>query len=117
MPGLNLSGLHIVLDCAHGATYHIAPELFASLGARVDAIGVQPDGLNINRDCGATHPAALQAAVHEHRADIGIAFDGDGDRVQMVDAQGVLADGDDLLSCLRATAKRVAYCADPSSAR
>jgi phosphoglucosamine mutase len=100
VPGLNLSGLHIVLDCAHGATYHIAPELFASLGARVDAIGVTPDGLNINRDCGATHPAALQAAVREHGADIGIAFDGDGDRVQMVDAQGVLADGDDLLYVL-----------------
>ncbi len=100
VPGLNLSGLHIVLDCAHGATYHIAPELFASLGARIEAIGVTPDGLNINRDCGATHPAALQTAVREHRADIGIAFDGDGDRVQMVDEHGALADGDDLLYVL-----------------
>ena len=100
VPGLDLSGLSIVLDCAHGATYHIAPKLFADLGARVHAIGVEPDGLNINRDCGATHPAALQAAVIEHRADLGIAFDGDGDRLQMVDHEGTLADGDDLLYVL-----------------
>ena len=100
VPGLDLSGLSIVLDCAHGATYHIAPKLFAELGAQVHAIGVEPDGLNINRDCGATHPAALQAAVLEHRADLGIAFDGDGDRLQMVDHTGMLADGDDLLYVL-----------------
>ncbi len=100
VPGLDLSGMRIVLDCAHGATYHIAPDLFASLGAEVHAIGVQPDGLNINRDCGATHPAALQAAVLEHRAHLGIAFDGDGDRLQMVDEHGTLADGDDLLYVL-----------------
>ena len=100
--GLDLSGMHIVLDCAHGATYQIAPKVFAELGARVDAIGVQPDGLNINRDCGATHPAALRAAVLQHGADIGIAFDGDGDRVQMVDQTGALADGDDLLYILTA---------------
>ncbi len=102
VPSLDLSGLHIVLDCAHGATYQIAPKIFADLGARVHAIGVQPDGLNINRDCGATHPAALQAAVCEHGADLGIAFDGDGDRVQMVDHTGALADGDDLLYILTA---------------
>jgi phosphoglucosamine mutase len=100
VPGLDLSGLHIVLDCAHGATYHIAPKLFADLGAQIHAIGVEPDGLNINRDCGATHPAALQAAVLEQRADLGIAFDGDGDRLQMVDHTGMLADGDDLLYVL-----------------
>jgi phosphoglucosamine mutase len=100
VPGMNLSGLHIVLDCAHGATYQIAPKLFAELGARVDAIGIEPDGLNINRDCGATHPAALQAVVRASGADLGIAFDGDGDRVQMVDADGRLADGDDLLYIL-----------------
>jgi phosphoglucosamine mutase len=100
VPGLDLSGLRIVLDCAHGATYQIAPKLFAELGAQVHAIGVQPDGLNINRDCGATHPAALQAAVLERGADLGIAFDGDGDRVQMVDHTGALADGDDLLYVL-----------------
>ena len=98
--GLDLTGLRIVLDCAHGATYNIAPKLFADMGAQVQAIGVQPDGLNINRDCGATHPAALQAAVLEQRADIGIAFDGDGDRVQMVDHTGALVDGDDLLYVL-----------------
>jgi phosphoglucosamine mutase len=100
VPGLDLSGMRIVLDCAHGATYHIAPELFSSLGAQVHAIGVQPDGLNINRDCGATHPEALQAAVKAHNAHLGIAFDGDGDRLQMVDEHGALADGDDLLYVL-----------------
>lgn len=98
--GLDLSGLNIVLDCAHGATYNIAPKVFSRLGANVHAIGVQPDGLNINRDCGATHPAALQAEVRARGADVGIAFDGDGDRVQMVDADGALADGDDLLYIL-----------------
>ena len=100
VPGLDLRGLHLVLDCAHGATYQIAPKLFAELGAQVSAIGVEPDGMNINRDCGATHPAALQAAVRERGADLGIAFDGDGDRVQMVDHEGNLADGDDLLYIL-----------------
>jgi phosphoglucosamine mutase len=100
VPGLDLSGLRIVLDCANGATYHIAPDLFTALGADVRAIGVKPDGLNINRDCGATHPQALQAAVLEHRAHVGIAFDGDGDRLQMVDEHGLLADGDDLLYVL-----------------
>jgi phosphoglucosamine mutase len=100
VPGLDLSGLRIVIDCANGATYHIAPDLFTALGADVRAIGVKPDGLNINRDCGATHPQTLQAAVLEHHADVGIAFDGDGDRLQMVDEHGALADGDDLLYVL-----------------
>ena len=101
VPNLDLKGMRIVLDCAHGATYHIAPELFETLGADVvHAIGVQPDGININRECGATHPEALQSAVVEHGAHIGIAFDGDGDRVQMVDDTGELADGDDLLYIL-----------------
>ncbi|MDE1884880.1 MAG: phosphoglucosamine mutase [Xanthomonadaceae bacterium] len=100
VPDLQLHDLRIVLDCAHGATYQIAPKLFAELGAEVHAIGVQPDGENINRDCGATHIAALQAAVRERGADLGIAFDGDGDRVQMVDAGGALVDGDDLLYIL-----------------
>jgi len=100
VPGLDLRGLRVVLDCAHGATYHIAPGVFAELGADVHAIGVQPDGLNINKDCGATHTQALQASVRERGADIGIAFDGDGDRVQMVDHEGRLADGDDLLYIL-----------------
>ena len=105
VPGIDLRGKKIVLDCAHGATYHIAPKLFADLGADVTAIGVQPDGLNINRDCGATHLAALQAAVREHTADLGIAFDGDGDRLQLVDAEGAIADGDDLLFVLASDRK------------
>jgi phosphoglucosamine mutase len=99
-PGLDLRGLRVVLDCAHGATYHIAPGVFTDLGADVYAIGVDPDGLNINQDCGATHVQALQATVRERGADLGIAFDGDGDRVQMIDHEGRLADGDDLLYIL-----------------
>jgi phosphoglucosamine mutase len=97
---LNLRGLSIVLDCAHGATYQVAPTVFSELGARVEAIGVQPDGLNINREVGSTHPQALARAVVERGADLGIAFDGDGDRVQMVDRHGTLVDGDQLLYVL-----------------
>ena len=94
---LDLRGLKIVLDCAHGATYHVAPPVFHELGAEVIAIGNKPNGLNINLDAGSTHPQALQAAVVEHKADLGIAFDGDGDRVMMVDGAGNLLDGDQLL--------------------
>lgn len=94
---LDLRGMKIVLDCAHGATYHVAPPVFHELGAEVIAIGNHPDGLNINHDVGSTHPQALQKAVVEHQADLGIAFDGDGDRVMMVDAKGNLLDGDQLL--------------------
>lgn len=94
---MDLRGLKIVLDCAHGATYHVAPPVFHELGAEVIAIGNQPNGLNINLDVGSTHPQALQKAVVEHQADMGIAFDGDGDRVMMVDAEGRLLDGDQLL--------------------
>ncbi|MBO9662470.1 phosphoglucosamine mutase [Dokdonella sp.] len=97
---LDLHGLSVVLDCAHGATYQIAPTVFAELGAKVAAIGVQPDGLNINRDCGSTHPQTLAQAVLAARADLGIAFDGDGDRVQMIDRHGALIDGDQLLYVL-----------------
>ena len=97
---LSLRGLKIVLDCAHGATYQIAPQVFAELGATVSAIGNQPDGLNINRDVGSTHPQALARAVVADGADLGIAFDGDGDRVQMVDRHGELVDGDQLLYLL-----------------
>ena len=104
-PGLDLRGLRLVLDCAHGATYQIAPGIFADLGADVSAIGVNPDGLNINHECGATHTQALQAAVRERGADLGIAFDGDGDRVQTVDHEGRLPDGDDLLYILARDAK------------
>ena len=94
---LDLRGLKIVLDCAHGATYHVAPNVFHELGAEIIAIGNKPDGLNINEQVGSTHPQALQKAVLEHQADLGIAFDGDGDRVMMVDANGELLDGDQLL--------------------
>jgi phosphoglucosamine mutase len=94
---LDLRGLKIVLDCAHGATYHVAPDVFHELGAEIIAIGNKPDGLNINEQVGSTHPQALQKAVVEHQADLGIAFDGDGDRVMMVDAGGNLLDGDQLL--------------------
>jgi phosphoglucosamine mutase len=95
--GLSLSGLKVVVDCAHGATYNVAPSVFEELGADVVAIGVEPDGLNINRDCGSTHPQHLQKTVLEHQADVGIALDGDGDRVIMVDHRGELVDGDELL--------------------
>ncbi|MGY3038666.1 phosphoglucosamine mutase [Rhodanobacter sp. TND4EL1] len=96
----SLRGLKLVLDCAHGATYQVAPKVFAELGAEVIAIGDKPDGFNINRDVGSTHPQALQQAVVAHGADLGIAFDGDGDRVQLVDRDGGLADGDDILYVL-----------------
>ena len=94
---LSLHGLTIVLDCAHGATYHIAPSVFRELGAEVSVIGGSPDGLNINHQVGSTHPAALRAAVIQQGADLGIAFDGDGDRVLLVDSDGREVDGDDIL--------------------
>jgi phosphoglucosamine mutase len=92
-----LSGMKLVLDCAHGATYQVAPRVFSELGAVVDGIGIEPDGLNINRGVGSTHPEGLMSRVRETGADLGIAFDGDGDRVLMVDAQGRLVDGDGLI--------------------
>ncbi len=95
--GRDLAGLKIVVDCAHGATYHVAPAVFDELGARVTAIGVEPDGLNINDGVGSTHPETLQRRVVEEGADLGIALDGDGDRVLMVDGDGTLLDGDELL--------------------
>ncbi|MGE5624563.1 MAG: phosphoglucosamine mutase [Bacillota bacterium] len=95
--GLKLAGLKIVLDCAHGATYKVAPAVFDDLGAKLTCIGISPDGLNINRDVGSTHPQALQEKVRELGADFGIAFDGDGDRVMMVDHKGTVVDGDELL--------------------
>jgi phosphoglucosamine mutase len=96
----DLRGLKLALDCAHGATYDIAPRLFAELGAEVSAIGVKPDGLNINDGVGSTHIDALCRHVIESGADLGIAFDGDGDRLQMVDREGRALDGDDLLYIL-----------------
>ena len=93
----NFSGLKIVLDCAHGATYKVAPSVFRELGAQVVVLSAQPDGLNINENCGSTHMGQLQAAVVAEGADLGIAFDGDGDRVLMVDHTGAVVDGDELL--------------------
>jgi len=94
---LDLRGLKIVVDCANGATYHVAPPVFHELGAEVISIANQPNGLNINADSGTTHPQALCKAVVDYQADLGIAFDGDGDRVMMVDSAGNLLDGDQLL--------------------
>jgi phosphoglucosamine mutase len=94
---LTLKGLKIVIDAAHGAAYHVAPDVLHELGAEVCRIGCNPNGMNINDGVGATAPAALVHAVSQHRADFGIALDGDADRVQMVDAQGRLYNGDELL--------------------
>jgi phosphoglucosamine mutase len=94
---LSLNGIKVAIDCANGATYDVAPNVFDELGADVVAIGVEPDGLNINRDCGSTHPGRLQQTVLQQQADVGIALDGDGDRIIMVDHRGELVDGDELL--------------------
>ncbi|MNQ12326.1 Phosphoglucosamine mutase [compost metagenome] len=93
----DFAGLKIVLDCANGAAYKVAPSVFRELGAEVSVLSAQPDGLNINDGCGSTHVEALQAAVVARQADLGIAFDGDADRVLMVDHTGALVDGDELL--------------------
>lgn len=95
--GLQLSGLKIVVDCADGATYHVAPRVFSELGAEVISIGVNPDGLNINEFSGATKPELLRKNVLAEEADLGIALDGDGDRLILVDRHGVVRDGDDIL--------------------
>ncbi len=94
---LSLGTLKVVVDCAHGATYHIAPNVFRELGAQVIAMGCEPDGLNINEEVGATDVRALQARVLAEKADLGIAYDGDGDRVIMVDHEGNKVDGDQIL--------------------
>ena len=94
---LHLNGLKVVVDCANGATYAVAPKVFSELGAEVTAIGADPDGTNINDHMGSTHPQTVAATVLETGADVGVAFDGDGDRVVMVDASGRVYDGDDLL--------------------
>ena len=95
--GTRLHGMKIVLDCANGATYHIAPAVFDELGATVILMNTQPDGFNINHECGSLHPELLRNRVLEESADVGIAFDGDGDRLVMVDHQGDILDGDELL--------------------
>jgi phosphoglucosamine mutase len=94
---MDLRGMRIVVDCANGAGYHIAPHVFHELGADVIAIGNEPNGMNINKECGATHTDALSRAVRKHRADVGIALDGDGDRLMMADASGQVMDGDKLI--------------------
>ncbi|MEE8243820.1 MAG: phosphoglucosamine mutase, partial [Pseudomonadales bacterium] len=95
--GLRLRGLRIVLDCAHGATYHVAPGVFEELGADITVVGAEPDGVNINDGYGSTSPGRLVQEVKARQADVGIAFDGDGDRVLMVDHLGEIVDGDELL--------------------
>ncbi|MCZ6640681.1 MAG: phosphoglucosamine mutase [Gammaproteobacteria bacterium] len=95
--GFRLNGLKVVLDCANGATYHVAPRVFEELGADIDLIGGSPNGVNINDDCGSTHPDRIAEKVVAVGADLGIAFDGDGDRVIMVDEAGEVVDGDELL--------------------
>ena len=94
---LDFKNLRIVIDCAHGATYHIAPHVFSEVGAEVVTVGAEPDGLNINEECGATKPGFLAEKVIEFRADLGIALDGDGDRLIMVDHKGEIVDGDELI--------------------
>jgi phosphoglucosamine mutase len=95
--GYDFKGLKIVLDCANGATYHVAPPVFSEIGAHVITLSCEPNGLNINDSCGSTKPKNLIAAVLQHKADLGIAFDGDGDRVLMVDHKGEVVDGDELI--------------------
>ncbi|MEB6223816.1 phosphoglucosamine mutase [Pantoea anthophila] len=103
---LNLNGLKIVVDCANGATYHIAPNVLRELGATVIAIGVQPDGMNINKECGATDLKLLQQRVLAEKADIGLAYDGDGDRIMMIDHLGDKVDGDQILYIIAREALR-----------
>lgn len=103
---MELTGLRIVVDTAHGAAYHIAPSVFAELGAEVIAIGNEPDGVNINVKVGSTYPETLQQAVMQHRADLGIALDGDADRLLMVDHKGEIVDGDELLFIIAMAQKK-----------
>ena len=99
-PDVSFEALRIVLDCANGACYKVSPSVFRELGAEVIQIGTQPDGYNINSDCGSTYPERAQQEVIKHRADFGIALDGDGDRVVMIDKQGNILDGDDIMYIL-----------------
>lgn len=100
---LSLTGLRVVVDCGNGAAYRVAPEALWELGAEVIRLGTEPDGFNINRDCGSTSPAALQKKVHEVRADVGIALDGDADRVIIVDEKAQIVDGDQLMAVVAET--------------
>lgn len=110
---LSLEGLRVVIDCANGAAYQVAPDALWELGAEVIKVGVSPDGFNINKDCGSTEPAALAAKVREMRADIGIALDGDADRVLIVDEQGHIVDGDQLMAVIAASWKEDGRLAKP----
>jgi phosphoglucosamine mutase len=107
-PRMNLEGMDIVVDCANGAAYHVAPLVLTELGANVFAIANEPDGFNLNHECGSTHPTLLQKTVVERGADLGIALDGDGDRVIMVDHNGQIVDGDQLLYIIAMQRKRSA---------
>ncbi len=107
---LNLQGLRVVFDGAHGAGYRVGPKILSHLGAEVIAIGCQPNGVNINANCGSTHTADLQAAVLAEKSDLGIAVDGDGDRLLLVDHNGVLVDGDEIVCLLAVAAKRAGEC-------
>jgi phosphoglucosamine mutase len=105
--GLSLSGMRVVIDCANGAAYKVAPEALYELGAEVIPVGVSPNGFNINEECGSTHPAAMQKLVKEYRADIGIALDGDADRLVICDEKGRVVDGDQIMALIAdAWAKR-----------
>lgn len=106
----SLRGMNIVVDCAHGATYHVAPAVFEELGANVITLGAEPDGLNINKNVGSTSPEALREKVLEEKADLGIAFDGDGDRLIFVDAKGEVIDGDEILYIIARDQLRTAGC-------
>src|SRR6266568_2398583 len=110
---LDIGGLRVVVDCANGATYRVAPAALWELGAEVIAIGVEPDGFNINKECGSVAPEALCQKVREMRADIGIALDGDADRVVLVDEKGHLVDGDQLLSVVAESWKEDGRLAQP----
>lgn len=106
MDGTSLNGLNIILDCANGASYKIAPDLFANLGAKVTAIGIEPDGTNINKACGSLHPERLQKHILEQKADLGVAFDGDADRAIFVDAKGNTIDGDSIMAIVANSLKQ-----------
>jgi phosphoglucosamine mutase len=110
---LSLGGLRVVVDCAHGAGYRVAPDALRELDAEVIAIGIEPDGFNINRECGSTEPAALCQKVKEMRADVGIALDGDGDRVLIADERGRIIDGDQLLAVIAQSWKEDGRLAKP----
>ena len=96
----NLKGIKIVLDCANGASYKAAPKLLKELGAKVFSLGIKPDGLNINQNCGSTFPSKIKFAVKKFKADLGISFDGDADRIIMCDENGKIIDGDQIIAML-----------------